>query len=300
MKLSWYARRLIARNQWPTLFALVLISFTVFAKPVQVNQPVFRYQIAFDISQSMQVEDVSWQGQSISRLGLAKHHASVLLQNLPCGSHIGWSVFTGRRTLTLLTPLDVCKHFSGLRASLEQIDVSMRWSNGSIIGKGVHQLMRAAHELEAETSVLFFSDGHEAPPMEQGQRGMPNTEKFKVDGLLIGVGGNTPVPIPKIAPDGSPVGFWSAEEVVQKPGMNTGEELSRRQDAHLSMLAGLAKLAYHPMTSESAFIKAATEKRFSRPYESAYDYRWILAVVALLLLLFRFMPAVSDLRSSRG
>lgn len=297
MKLASYVNNICNRHNWPVLFALVLLVLAVIVKPVQLNQSIYRYQIAFDISQSMQVKDVSRQGQSYDRLRLAKQAARDLLRNLPCGSYLGWSVFTGRRTLTLLTPLEVCEHYDGLLSSLDEIDGSMRWSNGSIIGKGIYQLIRAVHENEENTNIIFFSDGHEAPPLEQGQRGIQKTDKFKVSGLLIGVGGDTPVPIPKMAADGSIARNWNADEVVQKAGSTSGEELSRRHDDHLLTLSRLSGLVYHPYQSEQAFTRAAMDKRFSQKQQSAYDIRWIPALLTLMLLMWRFSPVAADFRT---
>lgn len=290
-----YVNRLFRFINLPVLLALALILVAVMAKPVQTEQPVYAFQVAFDISQSMGVDDVSHNGVAVSRLSLAKEAAGSLLRSLPCGSKLGWSVFTGRRALTLLAPLDVCEHYAGLLASLDEIDGSMRWSNGSIIGKGLHQLMRSAHNMEDQPNVVLMTDGHEAPPLEQGQRGMPNTSKFDVTGLLVGIGGEAPVAIPKTNPDGSQAGFWQAEEVVQRPGVASGEELTRRHDEHLMMLAGLGDLHYQPLDSIRSLITAVEDEKFSQQQEASYDFRWIPATLALIFLVLRFVPGIREL-----
>ena len=265
-----------------------------------MDRPVYVFQIGFDISQSMNVADQMLDGRAVSRLEYAKAMAASLVQELPCGSRVGWSVFTGRRTLTLLTPLDVCDHYAGLAAALSGIDGTMRWSNGSSIGKGIHQIMRTADEYTEPTAVLFMTDGQEAPPLEQGQRGVPNTEKFDVKGLLVGVGGSTPVPIPKTDALGNTVGVWSASEVVQRlqPAFATGgEELSRRDEERLLALARLTQLDYLGLDSARALARRATSDEYAVSSQTLTDIRWIPASLALLLLIWTFLPSRTDIAS---
>ncbi|MFK7996852.1 MAG: vWA domain-containing protein [Granulosicoccus sp.] len=302
MTLSSIVRRLFSLPNLPFLLALLLLLSTALLKPITLQQPVYSYQIGFDISQSMNVSDVTLDGQSVTRLAYAKSMAKSLLQQLPCGSSVGWSVFTGRRTLTLITPLEVCEHYSGLMASLAEVDGTMRWSNGSSIGKGIHQIMRAADDFDEPTSIILMTDGQEAPPLEQGQRGLPKTEHFEVNGLLVGVGGETPVPIPKTDLRGQPIGFWSAEDVVQRvpAGFSAfGEEFSKRDDERLLSLARLTQLEYVTLDSARNLTKSALQTDYAQHRPTLTDVRWIPASVALLLLLWKFIPKYSDLAGSK-
>lgn len=300
MRLRSYIGRFLDPGNLPLLIALSLLLATLWLKPVTMNRPVYIFQIGFDISQSMNVVDQMLDGRAVSRLTYAKATAASLLQALPCGSQVGWSVFTGRRTLTLLTPLDVCDHYAGLSAALEGIDGTMRWSNGSSIGKGIHQIMRTADEYTEPTAVLLMTDGQEAPPLEQGQRGVPNTDKFDVKGLLVGVGGSTPVPIPKTDALGNTVGVWSATDVVQRlqPAFAIGgEELSRRDEERLLALARLTQLDYVGLDSPQALAQRAISAKYAVNNEALTDIRWGPAALALLLLLWQFLPSRTDIVS---
>lgn len=287
------------RSSWQKLrlssiaLALVLLFCAAFMKPLTLTQSVFTLQVSLDISQSMDVEDVSTGSTTLSRLAFSKTIATHLLESLPCGSRIGWSVFTGRRTLTLLTPLEVCEHYSALISSLNEIDGSMRWSNGSGIGKALHQSMRAADSMETTPDIVFITDGHEAPPLETGQRGMPSTDKFKVSGLIVGVGSEQPSPIPKTNPSGERAGYWQAADVVQLASPASGishEELSKRHDEHLRNLARLAKLDYTPFNDTRGFIQDTMKASQPQSLPAPTDLRWIPAMLALLTLLWRFSP----------
>ena len=293
MNASIMVRRVFDRQNLALLVALCFVVCAALLKPIPFKQNVFTFQIGFDISQSMNVADIMLEGMPVTRLDYAKAIAASLVQQLPCGSSVGWSVFTGRRTLTLITPLGVCEHYSGLMASLAEIDGSMRWSNGSSIGKGIHQIMRAASEFDEPTDVIFMTDGQEAPPLEPGQRGVPATEKFGINGLLAGVGGDVPAPIPKTDPNGIQTGFWSAAEVVQRLPSSfstVGEELSRRDDERLLSLSRLTQLDYLILDSGKALINQAKLSELGQQRSTPTDIRWIPASIALLLLLWSFWP----------
>ncbi len=293
-----FIKKLFSRPNRIVLLAALLLLLTPLLKPVTIERNVYTFQIGFDISQSMNVADVRTNGELATRLDYAKTMAAGLLQSLPCGSHVGWSVFTGRRTLTLLTPLEVCAHYDGLVSSLASVSGSMRWNNGSSIGKGIHQIMRAADEFSAPASIIFMTDGQEAPPLEQGQRGVPNTDKFEVSGMLVGVGGSKPVPIPKTDPAGNPIGFWSATDVVQRVTAGSrigGEELSKRDDERLTSLARLTNLEFVVLDSVDNLVSEAKSDSFAARRDTLTDIRWIPASLALLLLLWHFLPRYVDI-----
>ena len=288
-----YLNRLLKRHDLPLLLAVLLLLGSVLLPPFNIDRPIYDVQIIFDISQSMNVEDVKIDQISVSRLGLAKAAARSLLVNLPCGSRVGWGVFTGQRSYTLLTPLDLCLHYSGLLSSLDRIDGSMRWVNASRVGKGLHQSMRAVQSIGGNTGVVFISDGHEAPPLREGQRGIPDTSRVQVPGLVIGVGGDRPALIPKTDAAGRAIGFWQAQDVTQRSNISinrSGEELSRLYEYHLIRLAQLTNLAYVELDSPHALGDAVRDAGFSTIKSVPIDLRWLPASLALLALGWRFLP----------
>lgn len=285
--------RLFRLQNLPILGALLMLLASILIPPINLDQPVHDIQVTFDITQSMNVEDVEIDSVGSSRLNMAKTAAQSLITSLPCGSRIGWSVFSGQRSITLVIPLDVCLHYAGLLASLDKIDGRMRWVEASSIGRGLHQSMRAAQKIGDNTAVVFISDGHEAPPLRQGQRGMPDTTRLGVDGLIVGVGGDTPTRIPKSDAEGRIIGFWQADEVIQQLNLSTGqsrEELSLLHDDHLIRLGQLANLTYIELDSVEAIADAVHTAGFSQIKSVPLDLRWIPTVLALLALCWRFMP----------
>jgi len=120
--------------------------------------------------------------------------------------------------LSLIRPVEVCQHYAGLLTSLDYVDGNMRWANASGIGKGLHQSIRAADDIGQSTgqstAVIFMTDGQEAPPLRAGSRGMPKSDQYDVDGIIVGVGGTVAVRIPKVDDDGQVTGYWQAARIV--------------------------------------------------------------------------------------
>ena len=279
------------RAAWPVLLAAAALVAAVALPPIDAPRPAPRYQVSFDVSQSMDVEDVAVDGVALSRLALARRAAARLVADLPCGSRVGWSAFVGQRVTALVEPLEVCAHYEALLSSLEGIDGRLRWENGSAVGKGLHQSLRAASELGEGVAVLMFSDGHEAPPLREGATGLPKNPPAGVRGALIGVGGEVPVRVPKSDAEGRRIGWWTDEDVVQLPGpaaATSRESLSRLHAEHLEALAGLAGLGYAHLEAPDALwpLLRPDAGRARVPT----DFSWVPALVALAALAWRFAP----------
>jgi len=286
----------VLRDEWALVLASALLASSLLLGPIALPGAVHTWQVSFDVSQSMDVEDVDLDGRTVSRLTLARAAAAELVRALPCGSRVGWSAMVARRAMMLTTPIETCAHYDALLSTLSGVNGSLRWSQGSSIGKGLHQSLRGAQALDGPVALLLLSDGHEAPPLREGASGFPKRDAdVQVRGLLGGVGGEVPVRIPKSDERGVPTGaWWSAEEVVQRsvpsPGTGAGEHLSRLDEAHLQRLATLAGLEYVRVDSPQAVVKAALRSRHAARGSRERDLRWIPVALALLLVAWRFAP----------
>ncbi|GAA0765738.1 MxaL protein [Ideonella azotifigens] len=289
--LNWL-RAAFDRATWPVSSALLLLMLAVGTPHLLLSRDTYRYMVTFDVTQSMDVEDLQLNGLPVSRLALARAAAHEALLALPCGSEIGWSLFADYRVLVLLLPVEVCGHYEELLASLDQIDGRMRWANASNIGKGVTWALRTAKQMEPHTHVIFLTDGQEAPPLrEPGLPVMADITPGEIGGWLIGVGGEVAVRIPKTDSNGNPAGFWTADEVVQRPGVGQGiEHLSRREDDYLQSLAVGMGLGYAPLTDPGVLKRAMLDSQLAWRQPVETDLRWLPAGLALLLLVWRFRP----------
>ncbi|MBP0595617.1 VWA domain-containing protein [Paraburkholderia sp. LEh10] len=296
------------RRWWQLPLASLLLASAVWLPPVGFTRPVFRYVVTFDITQSMDVEDIAMGGKPVSRIDFAKAAMADALQRLPCGSEIGWSVFTNQRSLLLLAPVEVCGNYDGLLASLDQISGKMRWVNSSVIAQGgLYSAIRAAAELGRGTDVVFITDGQEAPPVAPNETTVRDIPQGLVHGWLIGVGGDQPAPIPKTDANGVRTGYWRADEVRQvqpAPGASgaaaateSHEELSELRETYLEAVANHLGFGYRRLVAPESLRAPLTDARFAHPIPVATDIRWIPAALALVLLVWRFLPAAPIARA---
>jgi mxaL protein len=283
--------------------ALLFLLLALFMPPIPLEHNAYDCIVIFDITQSMDVEDYELHGAPASRLAYAREAARRALRELPCGSRVGWGAFAGYRTLLLLAPVEVCGNYGDLLSSLAKVDGSMRWENASEITKGVYWSMRAAKDLGSNPGIIFVTDGQEAPPLDPTNV-LPMFDDLKagqVHGVLMGAGGELPMPIPRTDDEGNRQGYWRADEVIQPgeaipdlrtPGSNTPgtEHLSALHQHHLEEIAQQVGFSHTRLSDLDSIAQAMLDKRFARRHTAATDLYWIPALVALLLLAVRFAP----------
>jgi mxaL protein len=292
------ALRAFGNTQWVLVAVLALLGAALWMPKVALMHERYTYVVTFDITQSMDVEDMTLDRARISRLAYARATMRDAVRRMPCGSKVGWSVFTGARSLLLLPPVEVCEHYDALLASLDGIDGHMRWANESRIANGgIYSALRQAKQIGEHTSVVFITDGQEAPPRPSSETSIRGVTPGAVKGWLIGVGGDQPERIPKSDSDGNPNGFWSASEVVQtsamsgaRAGVPSHEELSQLREPYLESLSGQTGLDYLRLTTAATLGKALLDPRFAELEPLATDVRWYAALAAWLLLTGLFLP----------
>ncbi len=289
----------IANPHWKIPAACVLLVAAVSLPRVAVPRHTSSWLVTFDITQSMDTEDVSLDGVPMSRLAFARGATRDALWQLPCGSKVGWGAFTGQRTMLLLPPVEVCANYDALLASLERIDGRMRWANWSRIAEGgVYSAVRAAQDLGHGTAVIFVTDGQEAPPVLRADALTRDINPGRVQGWLIGIGGDQAVPIPRTDEAGHRMGYWRAEDVIQIPEQDRAanaapshEELSALQAHYLDSVAGQIGLRYRRLTGAGSLRDAMLDARLAHREPVPTDLRGFPALLALLLLVWRFLPA---------
>jgi len=277
----------------------------------------FDHVIVLDVTQSMDVQDELLGGKPVSRLAYAKHALRGALLRLPCGSKVGWGVFTESRSFLLFEPVEVCANLTELRATLANIDGRMAWSGNSEIAKGLHSGIEVARRLTGHPALVFVTDGQEAPPLNPLHRPNFDDKPGEVAGLIVGVGDLRPSPIPKSDPSGRPLGFWQADEVAQADLYGRGrsasvtseamtedaaaapvpalgatpgsEHLSALREPYLRLLASERGLAFVRLSSADALATALTAAALAKPTPVRADGRLALAGIALVLLLARYV-----------
>jgi mxaL protein len=304
-------------DRWWLAGAALALAIALLGPHARLEQPLFEQVVVFDITQSMNVEDMQRGGKPVSRLRFAKQALRDALLQLPCGSKVGWGIFTEYRSFLLFAPIEVCANLAELRESLDPIDNRMAWVGASEIAKGLHSGIGIARELPGRPALVFVTDGQESPPVNPLHRPPFDGKAGEVKGLLVGVGDDVPSPIPKSDPQGRPLGYWGADEVMQVdprelgrgasvggekmtedpgasapplPGATPGSEhLSSLREAYLRLLAQETGLAYLRLGDEHELVAALTAPALARPVDADADLRFVPALLALLALLARHL-----------
>lgn len=297
--------------------AAVLLALSLLGPSLPMQRALFDHIVVLDITQSMNVRDHMIDGRPVSRLDFAKQALRQSLVEMPCGSKVGWGIFTEYRSLLLTAPMEVCANLGELRAALARIDGRMAWTGNSEVTKGLYAGIGIAAKLPERPDLVFVSDGQEAPPLSPRNRPAFGGKAGEVPGLVVGVGKPVPSPIPKFDPSGRALGFWAANEVsqtdprsqgrngtgeamvgekVEGPAAGGNEHLSSLREAHLRLLAGDTGLGYHRLVDVRGFIAALTESSLARPVPARLDLAPLLAGLALLLVLARHLRLHRDRR----
>jgi mxaL protein len=304
---AWRRRRIVL----PLAAAALLLAAVVLPDFV-LRRQVPQVIVVLDVTQSMNTPDCRLDDApvAVSRLACVKEALADGLRSMPCGSQLAWGVFAGNQTFVLAAPLEVCTHRGDLLDSLARLDWRITWDAGSRIGGALVSALRTLpnvpHDGDGVPGLVFITDGHEAPPVALRNRRRFEDYAGKVQGVVVGVGGDMLTAIPKYDMDGKYLGDWGADDVPQGdmsgqragssvPGekmvgeeddVPTGtEHLSSLKEPYLEILAQDAKLEYRRLTRRADMTAILQSAPVQRALPIDTDLRWIPAALALLLLL---------------
>lgn len=296
----------------------ILLALTFMYPSAPLKRESYRILMVLDITQSMNTADYMIDSEPIARLDFAKRAAYRALRALPCGSEMGLGVFTEYRSFLLLAPVEVCANYQELSETLRRIEGPMAWAGASEVTKGLNSGVKLAKGLEPAPALVFISDGHEAPPLHPQHR--PRIDNERIAGIVAGVGAIELSPIPKFGPNGEPLGFWRADEVLQTDSYSMGrgrsgesmvdekgnpviaqrptgtEHLSSLKEAHLREIAAEAGMSYHRISNVESLASAVKASSLAHSAVVDTDLRWLLAALALVVLLGSYVSTLRTLR----
>jgi mxaL protein len=278
--------------------AVALIALALLAPRLTLPRRVFDGVIVLDITQSMNTPDMLLDGRPAGRLEFAKARLHQALAQLPCGSRVGWGVFTEYRSYILIRPVEVCANYSDLQATLDRIGGGMAWAPGSQITRGLFSALRISAHMPEQPAIVFITDGHEAPPLRRDWAPVLPDEVVAPRGMIVGVGGGDLRPIPKADPTGHVIGIWGPEDVMQSPPREsidvnaaesdfapTGtEHLSSLKESHLQQLARLTRLGYVRLAAATPMASILLDSRATRWAPAPVPLRLPLTLLALAAL----------------
>lgn len=296
-------------------FALLALAAALVAPRVERMRPARDILAVVDVTGSMNVRDEVLEGEATSRLAMSKRGVRALLAALPCGSRLGLGIFTERRSFLLFEPAEVCSNFAALDGAIGALDWRMAWEGDSYVARGLHSGIALAEGVGAD--LVFLTDGHEAPPLAGDA--LPDFEgrPGEVRGLIVGVGGPDPVPIPKFDEDGREVGFYGEMDVPQenrsgpppedahmREGWNPRnapwggeaargtEHLSALREAHLQALSAQTGLGYVRLDAIRALPGEVLAATRARPIATQVDTAPLAGALALVALLALYGSAL--------
>lgn len=312
------------------LLAGALLTVAVTDPTLTLRRNTYDVIFALDITGSMNVADVEDAGVPLPRLAFAKRLVGRALERMPCGSRAGLAVFTEHRTFLLFEPIEICDNHLVVSTMLERIDGRMAWAARSEVAKGLFAGIEAIDTLAEihrsgeppRTRLVFLTDGHEAPPVHPSLRPKFRGRPGEIGGLIAGIGGPVPMPIPRLDEQGRMVGYWAHDEVQQidrhslgRPSTKGGEamagvdpgdleeriargteHLSSLREGYLQQLAAETGLDYVRANDIDAFARALIDPRHATPRPVRTRVAWIPAALGLLCLLVLYgsqLPGVA-------
>ncbi len=318
-KLKLFLARFDRRSRW-LLLILVLLFVALLRPTFPLQQDILNSIFVIDVSQSMNTRDYRIGDKPVSRMQMVRDILKRSLAEMPCGSRIGLAIFAEYRSFLLLAPVEVCSSYAELSASINQINGKMAWAGGSEIAKGLNWGLKMAVAVEPRPSLVFFTDGHEAPPISWRNRPRIDVKPGEVRGILIGVGGNELSPIPKFDPDGNALGYWHADEVAQIDVFSQGrggsvsgetmagteasnneskkrvgtEHLSSVKEAYLRQLAQENGLSYALLAPSSNLVKVLSAGGATQRAPVPRPIGWLPALLALIGLVTLYFWRVQN------
>ena len=196
---------------WLLAVATALLALAAASPRLIMKRNAYDVIAVVDITGSMNVRDQQFDGRPASRLEFAKAALVRLLAAMPCQSRFGLAVFSERRPFLLFEPAETCENFAAISGAVEALDWRMAWEGDSHIAAGLYRSVELARTLDA--SLLFISDGHEAPPLPTAGAPAFKGKPGEVAGLIAGDWRLRPLAHPEIRRDGQEIGFYAAEDV---------------------------------------------------------------------------------------
>ncbi len=287
------------------LIGLLLVVAALWLPPIDHDIEVMDSLFVIDITDSMNVEDARIGNSKVNRLDWAKEFTRQAILAMPCGSRVGLGIFSEARSLILMTPVEVCSNYHDLMQMLSQFHPSMAWVRSSEVSKALYTAIRQAKEITPQPTVVFLTDGHEAPPVHETLFPKFTGTPGEVAGVIVGIGGSDLLPIPKTNEAGEIEGTWAINEVMHRDVYASSrgdaaelnenrprtEHLSSQKKSHLETVSKRIGFEFvSSPRSPQALMKEMRKISENRQQSVKYDLFVWLASTALILLILVFLP----------
>jgi mxaL protein len=309
----------ILKSNYESLLLLVvalLLLLAIYKPQIQLKQDVHNYLLVADVSQSMNAQDVKLDSKVISRMDYTKHLMKRVVETTSCGTYISLGVFAAENVGLLLMPLEVCTNYDVITDSIDHLEWRMAWRGNSRLTFGIKSAESMFDYLNIPATMLFFTDGDEAPKVNAINKLDLSGVQIGKNLLFIGVGGHQPVPIPRYNSSNKWVGYWSSDTKENSAGAvgdtysDTSKDepdpivayaefdryLSQLDSEYLKQISAEIKGSYIEGQDTEEFYTNVQSQKPSASFITAYSMKWIYLSLAILMLLFVYTPEILSLK----
>ena len=289
------------------LLTFVSLLLALYNPSIPITKNIYNYIFIVDISQSMNTKDMSIDNNEVSRIDYTKTMVSNLLERLPCKSKVSIGMFAGVSGAATYTPIEVCKNFSVINSTIDNLDWRSTWSGNTRIRESMVNLARLIRSFPESAQVIYFTDGEEAPKLHVFNTRDLSQFQGGNDWLLVGVGSAKGTPIPKYDSKNQLIGYWSNESFALQPGIaqisqsNIGTRsnkiafsesdryLSKLDEKYLIDLSNEIKGNYVRGDNIDNILAAMEKQKPSWRDQTILPLRYFFIVIALIFFLMRFI-----------
>ena len=288
--------------------AMLLLVIALFNPTVPIKRNIYSYLLVADISQSMNVKDMSILGKPVTRMEYQQYLLHRIIGEMPCGTHVSVGLFAGVSVAALYTPIEVCENFAAIEETIDHLDWRNGWSGNSRIRESMVTMAKLIRSFPETAQVVYFSDGEETPRLHIfNTRDLTGFQGGK-DWLLVGIGSDKGTAIPKLDDKNQLIGYWSAESFAMQPGVaqiaqeNIGARedsvagevsdryLSRLDEKYMMSLAKEVGGNYVNGNNLQNILAAMKAQPPARRSKAAFELKWFFAGLAGLLFLAAYLP----------
>lgn len=288
--------------------ALILLLIAMFKPTWPIKRDIYSYLLVADISQSMNVKDMTILGKPVTRMEYQKHLLHRVIGELPCGTQVSVGLFAGVSVAALYTPIEVCENFHAIEDSIDHLDWRMGWSGNSRVRESMFTLAKLIRSFPEPAQVVYFTDGEEAPKLHAfNTKDLTGFQGGK-NWLFVGIGSERGTAIPKLDENNQLIGYWSNESFAMQPGIAQISEanigirddnvapsesdryMSKLDEKYLESVAKEVSGSYVNGDSVQNVLTAMKNQPPARRDKAKLELRWWLAGLAGLLFLLAYVP----------
>lgn len=299
------------------LIVVVLLLLLAIYKPqIQLKQGVHNYLLVADVSQSMNAQDLKLDNKTVSRMDYTKHLMKRVVETSSCGTYISLGVFAAENVGLLLMPLEVCANYDVITDTIDHLEWRMAWRGNSRLSFGIKSAESMFDYLNIPATMLFFTDGDEAPKVNAINKLDLSGVQIGKNLLFVGVGGSQPVAVPRYNSSNKLVGYWSSETKENSAGAvgdtysDTSKDepdpivayaefdryLSQLDSEYLKQVSEEIKGGYIEGKDTQEFYSYIQSQKPSASFVTAYSLKWLYLTLAVLMIVLIYAPNIISLK----